>query len=79
MDVCILCCVHVRSKPGVFGLWCYRLGEGVEAAGVFYGCSSTDNLFSGTPLLALFYDIINPPTTISSDQPKVGIKDIPGQ
>lgn len=35
--------------------------ERVQAAGVFYGCSSTDNLFSGTPLLALFYDIINPP------------------
>lgn len=28
--------------------------EGAEAAGVFYGCSSRDNLFSGTPLLALF-------------------------
>lgn len=43
-------------------------GEGgVGAAGVFYGCSSRDNLFSGTSLLALFYDIIN--SSISSDQP----------
>lgn len=78
MAVCILCCVDVRSKPVVSGLWCYHLGEGVEAAGVFYGCSSTDNLFLGT-LLALLNDIINPPTTISSDQPEVGIKDIPGR
>lgn len=42
-------------------------GEGAEAAGVFYSSSSRDNLFSGTSLLALFYDIINSP--ISSDQP----------
>lgn len=42
-------------------------GEGAEAAGVFYGSSSRDNLFSGTSLLALFYDIIN--SSISSDQP----------
>lgn len=42
-------------------------GEGAEATGVFYGSSSRDNLFSGTSLLALFYDIIN--SSISSDQP----------
>lgn len=42
-------------------------GEGAEAPGVFYGSSSRDNLFSGTSLLALFYDIIN--SSISSDQP----------
>lgn len=40
-------------------------GAGAEAAGVFYG--SADNLFSGTSLWALFYDIIN--SSISSDQP----------
>lgn len=50
-----------RALQASSAQWCYYLGEGAEAAGDFYGCSSTDNLFSGTPLLTHFYDIINPP------------------
>lgn len=61
----ISACISLCSSPLIISGG--SQGEGAEAAGVFYGRSSRDNLFSDTPLLALFYDIIN--SSISSDQP----------